>query len=106
MGYQVDSVCYSTELQALSASASSQVGAVVPHGGKSYVTGVSSVSASSITYSFTSLDGLDSFVLVAPMTPQPCGLLDWQDGLTIGWGIATAWIVTVAVMFLRKGVHL
>lgn len=106
MGYQVGSICYATEQQALSASASSQVGAVVPHGGKSYVTGVSSVGSGSITYSFISLDGTESFELVSPLTPQPCGLLDWQDGLVLGWGVAAAWIATAAVMFLRKGVHL
>ena len=105
MAYQVGTTCYGSASQALSAIASDQLGSVVVHGGAAYVVGVDAVASSSITYSFTPIAGGAPFISVVSMTPQPCGLMDWQDGLALGWGIATAWILTAAVMHLRKAAH-
>lgn len=105
MAYQVGSICYSSAQQALSAVASSQVGAVVNHGGAVYVVGVDAVASDSITYRLTPVAGGALFQNTVQITPQPCGLLDWQDGLSLGWAVATAWIVTAAVMHLRKAAH-
>lgn len=105
MAYQVGTTCYGNAAQALSAAASAQVGGVVVHGGAAYVVGVNAVASSSITYSFTPIAGGNAFNSVVYMTPQPCGLMDWQDGLALGWGIATAWILTAAVLHLRKAAH-
>lgn len=33
---------------------------------------------------------------------QPCALLDYSDGLAIGWGIAAAWIAAFAVMYMSR----
>ncbi len=65
----------------------------------------SDITGASITYTLSPVTGGAGITLVASVTPQPCGLLDWQDGLLIGWGIAGAWLMTAAVMFLRRGVH-
>jgi hypothetical protein len=105
MAFQVGSFCYGDAAQAVSAIASAQVGTVVQHGGAAYVVDAASSDASSITYSFSPLGGGSALTLVAPVTPQPCGLLDWQDGLALGWSIAGVWIAVAAVMVLRKGAH-
>ena len=105
MAFQVGSTCYSTAQDALSAVASSQVGGVVVNGGVAYVVGVDSVQSSSITYRLAPLSGGPVLQNVVQLTPQPCGLLQWQDGLTLGWAVATAWIVTAAVMHLRRAAH-
>lgn len=105
MSYQVGSTCYGSAEQALSATASSQVGAVVVHGGAAYVVDVAGITASSITYLLNPIGGGVPVQSVVSVSPQPCGLLQWDDGLLLGWGVATAWILTAAVMFLRKAAH-
>lgn len=105
MAFQVGTTCYGSASDALSAAASSQVGGVVMHGGAAYVVGVDAVASTSITYSLTPLAGGQPIPSVVQLTPQPCGLLEWQDGLSLGWGVATAWIVTAAVMHLRRAAH-
>ena len=105
MSYQVGSTCYASASAALSAAASSQVGGVVVHGGVGYVVGVDAVASDSITYRLSPLSGGQAVQSVVTLTPQPCGLLQWQDGLTLGWSVAAAWIVTAAVMHLRRAAH-
>jgi len=105
MAFQVGSSCYATALDAVAASASSEVGAVVVKGSGSYVVDVASYTASSITYVLRSLDGLADISSTVAISPLPCGLLDWQDGLTLGWAVAAAWIATAVVLFIRKAVH-
>lgn len=105
MAYQVGSTCYSDASAALSAMASAQAGAVVVHGGAAYVVDASSVTTSSITYTLLPVAGGSPIASTVALTPLPCGLLDWQDGLSLGWGVATAWVLTAAVMHLRKAAH-
>ena len=105
MAFQVGSACYGDAQGAVAAIASSQVGAVVSHGQAAYVVNASEVSESSITYTLSPVAGGAAITMVASVSPQPCGLLDWQDGLYLGWGIAAAWIFTAAIMFLRRGAH-
>ncbi len=105
MAYQVGSTCYGSAQDALSAVASSQVGGVVNHGGVVYVVGVDAIASSSITYRLTPIAGGASIQNVVQLMPQPCGLLQWSDGLVLGWAVAAAWILTAAVLHLRTAVH-
>lgn len=105
MGYQVGATCYGSADDALSAAASSQVGGVVVHGGAAYVVGVDAVASTSVTYRLAPVAGGQVIQSTVQLAPQPCGLLEWQDGLSLGWGVAAAWILTAAVMHLRKAAH-
>lgn len=105
MSYQAGSACYGSAQNALSALASSQVGGVVVQGGAAYVVGVDAVASNSITYRLTPIAGGQTLQNTVQLDPQPCGLLDWQDGLTLGWAVAAAWIATAAVMHLRRAAH-
>ena len=81
------------------------VGRITQVGTASYVVDVTAVTAASITYKLQNVASTASITKVAVYTPLPCGLLDTSDGLIIAWGIATAWIVTSAVLFLKRGIH-
>lgn len=110
MAYQVGASCYSDASAAVAAIASSQVGTLVQHGGAAYVVDATSSDAASITYRLQPVAPLlllptRTIELTASVTPQPCGLLDWQDGLALGWSVAAAWIATAVVLHLRKAVH-
>lgn len=85
--------------------AAREVGKVVEAGSVVYVVDAQVSAAGSITYTLNPVGGGTAVVSSVAVELQPCGLLDWQDGLTLGWGIATAWIVTYAVLHLRKAAH-
>lgn len=103
--YQVGDTCYSTALAAVQALASAEVGGITVIGSKAYVVDATNISGTSITYSFLEVGGTGTMTKVATVTPQPCGLLDWQDGLTLGWAVAAAWIATAVVLHIRKAAH-
>lgn len=105
MAYQVGTSCYGSALDAVAAIASSQVGALVQHGGAAYVVNVSSSTAASITYFLQPVVGGSSISYTASVTPQPCGLMDWQDGIALGWAVAAAWIATAVVLNIRRSLH-
>lgn len=104
MAFQVGSTCYTTAQQALAASASNQVGAVVQHGGKAYIV-APSVAGDGLSYLLSPVDGGATIQTVVQLQPMPCGLLQAADGLVIGWGVAAVWLAVAAVMFMRRGVH-
>ena len=106
MAFQVGSTCYASAAQAVAASVSAQVGAVVTHGGAAYVVAPSVSTGGAVTYNLTPVAGGPIIQSVVQLEPMPCGLLDWQDGLTLGWLVAGAWLAVAAVMFMRRGVHL
>lgn len=105
MSYQVGAVCYSDAVAAASAVAAQSVGSVVTHGGAAYVVDVSSVDQSGISYRLVPFGGGQPVVLSMPVNIQPCGLLEWSDGLVLGWGVAGVWIAVAAVLALRRGLH-
>lgn len=105
MAFQVGATCYGEAEAAVAAIASAQVGTVVVHGGAAYVIDAGGITGASITYSLAPMSGGTAITTVAPVSLQPCGLLDWDDGLVLGWAVAAAWIATAAVMALRKAVH-
>lgn len=105
MAFQVRDTCYASAIEAVGAMASSQVGAVVAVSGNTYVVNAASYTANSITYVLQDVSSTGTLTKVASVNPSPCGLLDWQDGLTLGWSIAAAWIATAVVLHLRKAAH-
>lgn len=105
MSYQVGAVCYSSESAAASAIAAQSVGSVVTHGGAAYVVDVANVDQSGINYRLVPFGGGQPLVLSVPVNIQPCGLLEWSDGLALGWAVAGVWISVAAVLALRRGLH-
>lgn len=100
--FQVGSACYSTQLQAAQVSASSQLGSLVSHGGLSYVVDLANATGNTLTYSLNPIGGGTPISSTVSYTAQPCALLQIEDGLTIGWMIAAAWIAAYALIFLAK----
>ena len=105
MAYQVGLVCYGTPQEAASAVASGESGKLLEAGSVVYVVDASVSSAGSITYTLSPVGGGTAVTSAHAVELQPCGLLEWEDSLAISWGIATAWIVTFAVLQLRKAAH-
>lgn len=103
--YQAGSACYSTPAAALSAVASSHVGAVIVDGGSARVIGVQSVTDSSITYTFTPVAGGAPVVSTVTLAPQPCGLLTASDGLALAWPIALVWLAAWGFSLLARHVR-
>lgn len=104
MGYQVGGSCFGDAATAAAVSASSQAGAVVVVGSAAYGVEVSGVSGASISYALHPVGGGSSLSLSVPFNAQPCGLLEWSDGLALGWAVAGVWLATFAVLMLRKAV--
>jgi len=102
--FQVGSACYPTAEAAAKAAASAQIGTLVPHGSSSYVVNASSADGTSITYVLAPVAGGTAITVVAPYTAQPCGLLDLQDGLQIGWMVAAVWLLTKAVLVVKDAI--
>jgi hypothetical protein len=100
VSYQVDGLCYSDEAAAASAIAARLVGQLVDLGGTPHVVGAT-VSGASITYTLSPVTGGATVTYTQAADLQPCGLIEWEDASMLAWGIATAWIATAAVMFLR-----
>ncbi len=105
MGWQVGSSCYASEGAAAAAAASSMGGAVVQHGSTAYVVGVSGYSGTSITYQLSPVDGGVPITLVAPYTAVPCGLLEWGDGLALGWAVVGVWVGVLALRMIAQAVR-
>lgn len=102
--FQVGSACYASAAAANSATASAQSGVVVSQSGTVRIVTVSAVDDSSITYTFTGLDGSAVSQTVQHL-PQPCGLLTAADGLQIGWLVAGSWLAVYAVMFIARALR-
>jgi hypothetical protein len=102
MAYQVGSACYPSAIAAAQAVASSQIGSIVNHESGAYVVGINSVTGTAINYSLNPVAGGSSFSVNASFAPQPCNLLTWEDGLSVGWMIGAVWIATYAVIFMAR----
>jgi len=102
---QVGSTCYSTDAGAVSAIASAEVGKVVAAGSAVYVVDAAPASDASITYTLNPIGGGAPIVSTVAVVVQPCQMLDWSDGLTLGWGVAGVWLAAFALLILRKAAH-
>ena len=105
MSSQVGSACYPSALAANVAIASGQAGVNLAHGGSVVVVGVASVTSTTITYQYTPVDGSASFSAVVGSVPMDCQMLDWSDGLSIGWQVGGAWLIVYALLFMTKGLR-
>jgi hypothetical protein len=105
MGYQVGAQCFGDAATAAAVSASSQAGLVVQVGAQVYGVEVAGVTASAISYDLHPVGGGSAVGLVVPFAAQPCGLLEWSDGLALGWAVAGVWLATFAVLMLKKAAN-
>lgn len=104
-GFQVGVSCYPDAISAVRAMAAQEVGSIRQIGSDQYVVDSTAQTATSITYVFRNVASTAVVTSVETVVPLPCGLLDWQDGLVLGWAIAAAWIATAVVLHIRKAVH-
>ena len=104
-GFQVGAVCYTDSLAAVRAMAAQEVGSIRQIGTQQYVVDSTNQTATSITYRFRDVMSATVITSTETVNPQPCGLLDWQDGLALGWAVAAVWLTTAFVLYLRKAVH-
>lgn len=104
-GFQVGESCYPDALTAVKAMAAGQVGGMRQIGTATYVVDSTAQTATSITYVLRNVSSTAAITTTETVAPVPCGKLDWQDGLTLGWAVAAAWIATAVVLFLRKAAH-
>jgi hypothetical protein len=105
MPFQVGPTCYPSEASAATAQASAMGGAVVQHGSAAYVVEVGAVTATSITYVFNPVGGGAALTLATPYNAQACQMLDWSDGLELGWAVAAVWIATTALLFIARALR-
>lgn len=102
---QVGSTCYSSDAAAVSSIASAESGKVVPAGATVYVIGAVPGSDRSITYTLSPIGGGTPLIHTATVDVQPCQLLDWSDGMALGWAVAGVWLLVAAVLHLREVAH-
>lgn len=102
MSFQHGGQCFGTQAEAWASLAAASAGSVIPAGSAIYVLDVDSVSASGID--FVLRDMLSSGTVSYTATPamQPCSLLDWEDGLELGWGVGSIWLLAAMVLFLAR----
>lgn len=105
MAFQVGSACYGAANEAAQASASAQVGAIVQHGGTAYVIDATAVAAESITYALYPVGGGTAISVTSAYTAQPCNLLEFSDGLQLGWLVGGVWLGVFCVLMLRKAIE-
>jgi hypothetical protein len=102
MGWQVDGACYATRLQAVQASVSSEVGKVVNIGTAAYVVDVTATTSTSATFVYRRVTGTPDITKVSTITAQPCGLLEWEDGLQLAWAVVAVWLAAYGLRFLGR----
>lgn len=102
--WQVGSTCYGTKTAAFEAIASSQIGAVVNHGGAAHIVTSSAVAENGIEYSLLPFAGGSPIVQQAIQEPMPCNLLTVADSTMIAWAIAGGWIAIYLIKsFINAG---
>jgi len=105
MSYQSGDNCFDTALAANQASAAREVGGMRQIGTATYVVDSTAQTANSITYVLRNVSSTAVVTTTETVNPLPCVLLDTADGLILSWGIATAWLVTYGLLFLKRGLH-
>lgn len=102
---QVGSTCYSSDAAAVAAVASAEVGKVVSVGSSVYVVDASPASGSSITYTLNPVGPGTAIIKTVSVDIPSCQLMDWADGMLLGWLVAGVWLAVAAVMHIREAAH-
>lgn len=102
MGFQVSHQCYESAIASVRAVAAEQVGTILAKGSTIYMVDVPTVTASTMTVVLRPVGGGTALTTVVTVTPQTCGLLEWQDTLALGWAVVAAWIAVYAIRFLAR----
>lgn len=105
--YQVGDSCFDDAVAAANVATSLQVGQTLTHSGKGHVVSVTSITATSegqasVSYRYQPVDGGASITFAAPYYARPCGRLDWDDGITLGWAVVLVWVSSFGVLFLAR----
>ena len=105
MPWQVEGACYATQLDAVRAAVSAEVGKVVTLGTQAYVVDVTATTATSATYLLRCVSCTTNIAKVIPVASQPCGLLDWPDAVSLSWALVAVWLAVYALRYLSKVVR-
>lgn len=102
MPVQFGGGCYEDNASAASALAAAALGTTYPAGSAVYTVTGAVVSGESVTLELSDL--LSSLVVTKTVTPPfaPCSLLDWRDGLELGWGVGLALILTGGCVLMAR----
>jgi hypothetical protein len=103
MSVQFGGQCFADSAGAAAAFAAANVGAVYPAGSAVLTVTGAGATGATVTLDFLDLVSAATSQVVFAPTFAPCALLDWQDGLALGWGVATPWIIVACVAFLARG---
>jgi hypothetical protein len=102
MPYQTGQTCVDTALQAAQYQASLNDGSIVNIGNGTYVTSVTSVSATAISYKFTNVSSNATVLKTVIPAPLPCANLSSADFLQMSWLVASAWVAAACFKLLYK----
>jgi hypothetical protein len=96
--------CYVDAPSAAAAMAAAEVGAVYNAGARVWTVTAATPAASAVTVELTDLASSDA-PIARTVTPAfaPCSMLDWDDGLLLGWGLAGVWLLAASVLFVLQG---
>ncbi len=100
--YQHGSTCYDTAQKANEAQASELVGSIAQVGSVPHAVNVSGVTDTTISYLLENLTGPGTYAKTVAVTAQPCNMLQVADAITLGWGVAAAWIGAFCIIFIAR----
>lgn len=100
MGWQVGGVCYGTQVAAVQAATSAEVGQVITLGAVAYTVDVTATTSTTATYHLRRISGTPDLIQTVDLTPAPCNLLEGSDGLVLGWSLIGVWVAAYAVKYL------
>jgi hypothetical protein len=105
MPFEQNGQCFATALEAANHAATGHLNDFVAIGSSTYSVNVTGVTATQINYQLRALNSTAVINSVSPYTARPCGLYNWQDGVTLGWGVGLVFLAVFGLMFLTRGLR-
>lgn len=102
MSWQVNGVCYPTELAAAHATAALNNGSMYSTSAGVVEVMAANVTDVSIQYVLRNVSNSTQVQRTLILNPQPCELLTVADGIQLGWMVGAAWIGVYALLFLTR----